>query len=47
MPQLEDRPKKILITNIVARLQNALNYYNPLVMDTVENPKRDLNTLQN
>lgn len=42
MPQLEDRPKKILISNIVAR-QNALNYYNSLVMDTVENPKRDLN----
>lgn len=38
VPQLEDRPKKMLISNILTRLQNALSYYNSLVMDTVENP---------
>lgn len=43
MPQLEYRPKKILISIIVTRLQNAMQNYNSLVMDTVENPKRDLN----
>lgn len=43
VPQLEDRPKKMLISNIVTGLQNALSYYNSLVMDTVENPQRDLN----
>lgn len=42
MPQLEDCLKKIVISNSVARLQNALNSYTSRVIDTVENSKRDL-----
>lgn len=45
VPQLEDSLKKILISNIVARLQNALNYYTLPVIDTVESSNRDLKLL--
>lgn len=39
MPQFEDSQKKILISNTMARLQKALNYYTSPVIDTVENSK--------